>query len=121
MALVMRSEFIKAVSDLAAEVWDFHDRWDVHDRLPDTPVDRMRIRQPMLQEEMRELDAEFDTDNTDALAEEATDVAFVAIGHLAALENLAFESIKSVVSKNAAKTGNTHFIDSSTGKITRRK
>ena len=121
MAMAMRSEFIKAVSDLAGEVWDFHDRWDVHDRLPDSPADRMKVRQPMLQEEMRELDEEFDRNDTDALAEEATDVAFVAIGHLAALEELALQSIKTVVAKNAAKSHATHYIDGSTGKITRRK
>ncbi len=119
--MAMRSEFIQAVSDLAAEVWDFHDRWDVHDRLPDSPAERMRVRRPLLQEEMRELDAELDTDDTDALAEEAADIAFVAIGHLAALEELALDSIKTVVSKNAAKSHTTHFIDDSTGKITRRK
>lgn len=119
--MAMRSEFIKAVSDLAAEVWDFHDRWDVHDRLPDSPAERMRIRRPMLQEEMRELDAEFDSNNTNALAEEATDVAFVAIGHLAALEGLALESIRAVVAKNAAKTNSTHFVDTVSGKITRRR
>lgn len=117
----MRSEFIKAVSDLAAEVWDFHDRWDVHDRLPDEPAERMKVRQPLLQEEMLELDAEVVSDDTDALAEEATDVAFVAIGHLAALENLALDSIRTVVAKNAAKTDATHYIDDESGKITRRK
>jgi hypothetical protein len=121
MALAMRSEFIKAVSELAAEVWDFHDRWAVHDRLPDSPAERMRVRRPLLQEEMRELDAELDADDTGALAEEATDVAFVAIGHLAALENLALESIRAVVCKNAAKTHATHYVDGLTGKITRRK
>ena len=117
----MRTEFIKAVSELAAEVWDFHDRWDVHDRLPDLPAERMRLRRPLLQEEIRELDAEFDSDDSDALAEEAADVAFVAIGHLAALEGLALDSIRTVVTKNAAKTDITHFVDNTTGKITRRK
>jgi NTP pyrophosphatase (non-canonical NTP hydrolase) len=121
MAMAMRSEFIKAVSELAAEVWDFHDRWAVHDRLPYSPAERMRVRRPLLQEEMRELDAELDTDDDGALAEEATDIAFVAIGHLAALEGLALESIRTVVSKNAAKSHATHYIDDSTGKITRRK
>ena len=120
VALAMRSEFIQAVSELAAEVWDFHDRWDVHGRLPESPAERMRVRRPLLQEELRELDAELEATDADALAEEATDVAFVAIGHLAALEELALDSIRTVVSKNAAKSHATHFIDDSTGKITRR-
>ena len=78
----MRTEFIKAVSELAAEVWDFHDRWDVHDRLPDQPAERMRLRRPLLQEEIRELDAEFDSDDPDALAEEAADVLSISVPSL---------------------------------------
>jgi len=120
VARVPRSEFIRAVSDLAAEVYDFHERWGVEERLPESAIDRMRIRQPMLREEMRELDDEIVTKDEVALAEEATDVAFVAIGHLAALRELSLSSIETVIAKNAAKTDQSHYINKETGKITRR-
>ncbi len=115
-----RNEFITAIGELAAEVWDFHDRWGVEGRLPESVFERLRVRRPMLEEEMRELDAELDASDLDALGEEATDVAFVAIGHLAAIEELGIESARRVVHKNASKTDRTHYIDLTTGKITRR-
>ena len=115
-----RNEFIAAISELAAEVWDFHDRWGVEGRLPASAFQRLRVRRPMLEEEMRELDAELDAGDLEALGEEATDVAFVAIGHLAAIEQLGIESARRVVRKNASKTDQTHYIDVTTGKITRR-
>jgi NTP pyrophosphatase (non-canonical NTP hydrolase) len=117
---VRRSEFLSAISDLAAEVYDFHERWGVEECLPDSAIERMRIRQPMLREEMRELDDEVVTQDEIALAEEATDVAFVAIGHLAALQGLSLRAVDTVVAKNAAKTGASHYINKETGKITRR-
>ena len=120
MTLVPRSEFLSAVTNLAAEVYDFHERWGVEERLPDSAIERMRIRQPMLREEMRELDDEVVAQNEIALAEEATDVAFVAIGHLAALQELSLLAVETVVAKNAAKTDATHYINRETGKITRR-
>lgn len=120
MTRVPRAEFLSAVTNLAAEVYDFHERWGVEERLPDSAVERMRIRQPMLREEMRELDDEVVTQDEIALAEEATDVAFVAIGHLAALQGLSLSAVEIVVTKNAAKTDASHYINRETGKITRR-
>lgn len=120
MTRVPRSEFLSAVTNLAAEVYDFHERWGIEERLPDSAVERMRIRQPMLREEMRELDDEIVTQDEIALAEEATDVAFVAIGHLAALQELSLSAVETVVTKNAVKTDASHYINRETGKITRR-
>ena len=120
MTRIPRSEFLSAITDLAAEVYDFHERWDVEERLPDSAIERMKIRQPMLREEMRELDDEVVTQDEIALAEEATDVAFVAIGHLAALQDLSLNAVETVVAKNAAKTDASHYINKETGKITRR-
>lgn len=120
MTLVPRSEFVSAVTNLAAEVYDFHERWGVEERLPDSAIERIKIRQPLLREEMGELDNEIVTKDETALAEEATDVAFVAIGHLAALQELSLLAVETVVAKNAAKTDATHYINRETGKITRR-
>ncbi len=120
MTLVPRSEFLSAVTNLAAEVYDFHERWGVEERLPDSAIERIKIRQPLLREEMGELDNEIVTKDETALAEEATDVAFVAIGHLAALQELSLVAVETVVAKNAAKTDATHYINRETGKITRR-
>ena len=120
MARVPRSDFLRAVTNLAAEVYDFHERWGVEERLPASAIERIRTRQPMLREEMRELDDEVVTQDEIALAEEATDVAFVAIGHLAALRDLSLNAVETVVAKNAAKTDASHYINKETGKITRR-
>jgi len=120
VTLVPRSEFLSAVTNLAAEVYDFHERWGVEERLPDSAIERIKIRQPLLREEMGELDNEIVTKDETALAEEATDVAFVAIGHLAALQELSLVAVETVVAKNAAKTDATHYINRETGKITRR-
>ena len=116
MARVPRSDFLSAVTNLAAEVYDFHERWGVEERLPDSAIERIRTRQPMLREEMRELDDEVITEDEIALAEEATDVAFVAIGHLAVLQELSLSAVETVVAKNAAKIDASHYINKETGK-----
>jgi hypothetical protein len=120
MPRIPRTEFIEAISALAGEVWDFHERWGVEERLPDRPCERIAVRQPMLREEMRELDEEVESGDSALLAEEAADVAFVAMGHLAALERLTLPAVGTVVAKNAAKTGLSHYVDATSGKITRR-
>ena len=78
---------MQAVSEMAREVWDFHNRWGFgsghfEDTNPANIIDR---RKAILAEEVRELAEAVDEDDTTAICNEAADVLFVAIGHIEAL------------------------------------
>ncbi|MXZ02613.1 MAG: hypothetical protein F4Y88_02745, partial [Chloroflexi bacterium] len=84
---VSEEEFVQAVSDMAREVWDFHNRWGFGsghfgDANPASIINRRRA---ILAEEVRELAEAVDDDDTTGVVNEAADVLFVAIGHVEAL------------------------------------
>ena len=110
---------MSAVADMAAEVWDFHDRFafDRGDRAT-RAIDEVIIeRTPMLQEEIEEmLEAANSRDESEA-CHEAADVLFVAIGNMVSLGSAGVDGVRDVTSKNAAKTHETHAIRPDTGKL----
>ncbi len=116
---VGEEEFVQAVSDMAREVWDFHNRWGFgsghfEDANPANIIDR---RNPILAEEVRELAEAVDDDDTTAVCNEAADVLFVAIGHIEALGTQGLDGVRYVTTKNANKTAQTHAIRQDTGKL----
>ena len=112
-------EFVQAVSEMAREVWDFHNRWGFgsghfEDTSPANIIDR---RKAILAEEVRELAEAVDENDTNAICNEAADVLFVAIGHIEALGTLGLNGVRYVTTKNANKTEATHAIRQDTGKL----
>ena len=116
---VSEEEFVQAVSDMAREVWDFHNRWGFGsghftDAAPASIIDR---RKEILDEEVRELREAVDDNDTTSICNEAADVLFVAIGHIEALGAQGLDGVRYVTAKNARKTEETHAIRHDTGKL----
>ena len=112
-------EFVQAVSEMAREVWDFHNRWGFgsghfEDTSPANIIDR---RKAILAEEVRELAEAVDENDTTAICNEAADVLFVAIGHIEAIGTQGIDGVRYVTTKNANKTEQTHAIRQDTGKL----
>ena len=84
---VSEEEFVKTVSDMAREVWDFHNRWGFGSgHFEDTnPANIINRRKEILAEEIRELGEAVEEEDTTGVLNEAADVLFVAIGHVEAL------------------------------------
>ena len=116
---VGEEEFVQAISDMAREVWDFHNRWGFgsghfEEANPASIVDR---RKAILTEEVRELREAIDENDDTAVCNEAADVLFVAIGHIEALGTEGLDGVRYVTAKNAGKTEETHAIRQDTGKL----
>lgn len=118
-----REQFVSAVAALAGEVYDFHERWGEGAGLPGPAAEVIRERIALLEEEVRELNAEVERPDDAVVpadvAEEASDVLFVAIGSLYRLGSEGVEAMDRVLRKNAAKTEQTHYVNRETKKITR--
>ena len=116
---VGEEEFVQAVSDMAREVWDFHNRWGFgsghfDDADAASIIDR---RKAILAEEIRELRDAVEDEDSSAVCAEAADVLFVAIGHIEALGSDGLDGVRYVTAKNAGKTEDTHAIRHDTGKL----
>jgi NTP pyrophosphatase (non-canonical NTP hydrolase) len=115
-----RERFVNTAARLAAEVYDFHERWALE---PGTPLEVIIKRTPMLDEEVRELKEEVERPvsefNEAAMAEEAADVLFVALGHMEQLGAVGLSGMNAVTEKNVAKTTKSHFKHPISGKVTR--
>ena len=110
---------MNAVADMAAEVWDFHDRFGFGSGNKATRACHEVIieRAPLLREEFEEmLDAAKSKDESET-CQEAADVLFVAIGNIESLGNAGIKGVRTVTAKNAAKTYETHAIRPDTGKL----
>ncbi len=116
---VSEEEFVEAVSDMAREVWDFHNRWGFgsgHFEHTD-PSDIINRRRAILAEEIRELSEAVEENDTTGILNETADVLFVAIGHVEALGHAGLDGVRYVTNKNANKTEQTHAIRQDTGKL----
>jgi NTP pyrophosphatase (non-canonical NTP hydrolase) len=114
-----RGSFITAVSDMADQVWDFHERWNFwpFDGPERSASQSISERQPILDEEIRELAEAVAANQSAEVAAEAADVLFVALGHVLSLRDAGTEGLAAVTAKNAAKTEKTHRIRPDTGKL----
>jgi len=115
-----RERFVNTAARLAAEVYDFHERWALESG---TPLEVIIKRTPMLDEEVRELKEEVERPVSEfdevAMAEEAADVLFVALGHMEQLGAVGLNGMNAVTAKNVAKTTKSHFKHPVSGKVTR--
>ena len=110
---------MSAVADMAAEVWDFHDRFGIDRGSNATRACHEAIieRAPMLREEFEEMVAAAGAKDEPETCHEAADVLFVAIGNMVSLGDAGVEGVRNVTAKNAAKTHETHAIRPDTGKL----
>ena len=119
-----REEFVAAVAEMAASVFDFHQRFDVPSiaRLPQDPdgLAVLRSRLAFLVEETGEHAKELNRGELGDASTEMADVAFVAMGTLLVLDRLGGEALRSVAAKNNAKTLETHLVDETSGKLVRK-
>ena len=114
-----RDQFVNAVADMAAEVWDFHERFSIDSSKNATRTCHEVIieRAPMLREEFEEMLDEAKAKRESETCHEAADVLFVAIGNMVSLGNAGLEGVRTVTAKNVAKTHETHAIRPDTGKL----
>lgn len=117
---VRREEFVDSVARMAAEVWDFHNRFEVgsgqFEGLSATEI--VANRTSILDEEVNELaQAISENEGDDAVADETADILFVAMGHAEAMGDPGIEGMDRVTNKSAAKTNDTHAIRPDTGKV----
>ena len=119
-----KTEFLDAVQKLAESVYDFHHRWNLIKKSK-SQFESIIERKNLLQEEIDELNQEClkltSERSPKLLSEEAADVLYVAIGHLFVLNNTGILAANAVSEKNNNKTTKTHYLDSTTNKVTRKK
>ena len=116
---MQREQFIQAVSEMADQVWDFHERWKFWPfEGPDRPPSRaIAERHAILDEEISELGEAVEAEDGEEIAAEAADVLFVAMGHMLSLREAGLAGARFVTEKNAGKTEDTHRIRPDTGKL----
>ena len=108
---------VALIAGLAESVQAFHERFGLVG-----PSDRAELlsRIPIQDEEVLELQQAILGEPPERIAEEATDVLFVAIGTMLRLDpGLATKALASVIEKNDAKTADTHHINRA-GKVVRK-
>lgn len=117
---VGKQEFVDSMSRMAAEVWDFHNRFEIGSGQFEgqSATDIVANRTSILDEEFNELaQAISEKEGDEAVADETADILFVAMGHAEAMGNPGIEGIDRVSNKAAAKTSETHAIRPDTGKV----
>jgi len=117
---VGRQEFVDSMSRMAAEVWDFHNRFKIGSGQFEgqSATDIVANRTSILDEEFNELaQAISEKEGDEAVANETADILFVAMGHAEAMGNPGIEGADRVSNKAAAKTSKTHAIRPDTGKV----
>lgn len=111
---ISKQEFIDAVRSIASSVYDFHARWNLLDSI-NSPYELLAEREPLLQEELRELIAEYHKSEKNRsvtlLSREAADVLYVSVGSMLALGNHGIEAMNQVSEKNNNKTSKTHYFN----------
>ena len=124
---IARDEFLAALSELAASVYDFHQRFDVP-RIGRRPAEEgpsadglaaLRNRLAFLIEETGEHAKELNRGELGDASNEIADVAFVAMGTLLVLDEMGVDACRAVAGMNNAKTAETHAVNATSGKLVR--
>ncbi|MDA1279500.1 MAG: hypothetical protein O3B95_05585 [Chloroflexi bacterium] len=121
---VGRQQFVDAITRMAGEVWDFHDRFEVGSGQFDrqSPTEIVASRTNILDEEVAELArAVSEREGDRAVADETADILFVAMGHVESMGAPGIDGLQRVTDKSAAKTNVTHAIRPDTGKVLPKK
>ena len=109
-----KKEFIDGITSIASSVYDFHARWNLLDS-SSSPYKLLSEREPLLQEEIKELIAEYNKDDQNRsvtlLSREAADVLYISVGSMLALGKNGIEAMNQVSEKNNNKTSKTHYFN----------
>ena len=115
-----KKEFIDGITSIASSVYDFHARWNLLDS-SSSPYKLLSEREPLLQEEIKELIAEYNKDDQNRsvtlLSREAADVLYISVGSMLALGKNGIEAMNQVSEKNNNKTSKTHYFNKSEKKV----
>ena len=115
-----KKEFIDGIKSIASSVYDFHARWNLLDS-SSSPYKLLSEREPLLQEEIKELIAEYNKDDQNRsvtlLSREAADVLYISVGSMLALGKNGIEAMNQVSEKNNNKTSKTHYFNKSEKKV----
>ena len=104
----------KLVAALSDSVESFHDRFSIP---KNSSRAQLLTRIPIQEEEVYELGQALLNESLERIAEEATDVLYVAIGTLQCIDpELVSNAITNVIEKNNSKNASTHHINTA-GKI----
>lgn len=117
---VGKQEFVDSMSRMAAEVWDFHNRFEIGSGQFEgqSATDIVANRTSILDEEFNELaQAISEKEGDEAVADETADILFVAMGHAEAMGRPGIDGTDRVSNKAAAKTSETYAIRPDTGKV----
>ena len=117
-----RERFLEAVRLIAAELYDFHERWDFTvEKLNKgrTMAEVAAERVPIVEEEFNEwVEAVGRAGvNPYALEEEVGDLIFVALGNAYSMGLNGLSAMERIAQSNATKTHKTHAIRKDTGKL----
>ncbi|MBT6707214.1 MAG: hypothetical protein HOB24_04860, partial [Chloroflexi bacterium] len=107
---VGKQEFVDSMSRMAAEVWDFHNRFEIGSGQFEgqSATDIVANRTSILDEEFNELaQAISEKEGDEAVADETADILFVAMGHAEAMGRPGIDGTDRVSNKAAAKTSET--------------
>ena len=100
---ISKKEFINAIKKMADEVWEFHNRFKVGSgRFADeSPTEIIKMRKKILDEEFLELNQALDNNEDElSIADEVSDILFVAMGHIESMGDFGISSIDKVTKKN---------------------
>ena len=115
-----KKEFIDGITSIASSVYYFHARWNLLDS-SSSPYKLLSEREPLLQEEIKELIAEYNKDDQNKsvtlLSREAADVLYISVGSMLALGKNGIEAMNQVSEKNNNKTSKTHYFNKSEKKV----
>ena len=115
-----KKDFIDGIKSIASSVYDFHARWNLLDS-SSSPYKLLSEREPLLQEEIKELIAEYNKDDQNRsvtlLSREAADVLYISVGSMLALGKNGIEAMNQVSEKNNNKTSKTHYFNKSEKKV----
>ena len=115
-----KKEFIDGITSIASSVYDFHARWNLLDS-SSSPYKLLSEREPLLQEEIKQLIAEYNKDDQNRsvtlLSREAADVLYISVGSMLALGKNGIEAMNQVSEKNNNKTSKTHYFNKREKKV----
>ena len=117
---ISKKEFTNAIKKMADEVWEFHNRFKVGSGRfkNESPNEIIKMRKTILDEEFLELNQALDNNEDEvSIADEVSDILFVAMGHIESMGDFGISSIENVTKKNSLKTIETHKLREDTGKI----
>ena len=122
-----KEQYVGAVSELAESVFDFHDKFEVHelDAIYDSGnkefvLETLRRRLSFLMEEVGEHSRALNRIELANAVEEIVDVAYVALGTILVLGKQGDNACHDVSSKNNSKNAGDYVVNPISGKLVRR-